>query len=57
MNTDYQPDVPDKLTDPVAKVERLKTLLGTEWADKRIKTIVRVESDSPDRWGWVAYFD
>jgi len=57
MNTDYQPDVPDKLTEPVDKVERLKTLLGTEWADKPIKTIVRVESNSPDRWGWVAYFD
>jgi len=57
MNTDYQPDGPPNLTKPDKKVERLKMLLGGEWADKRIKTVVRVESQDPDRWGWVAYFD
>ncbi len=56
MNTDYQPDTPKKLTEPDKKVERLKALLGTSWRDKDIKTVVRVESQDPDKWGWTAFF-
>lgn len=56
MKQEYQRDKPDKLTDPAEKAERLKTLLGTDWAGRDIKTIVRVEDRSPDRWGWVVYY-
>jgi len=42
---------------PVSAAPVAMPLLGTEWADKRIKPIVRVESESPDRWGRAAHFD